>query len=237
MIENADDMPDPKPEKSSMISFLKHYFSIYTPFVIFIFALALYIRTVLPYDAVFRVGIVGFAADDAVFHMRLVENVIKNFPHKIWFEVFTLYPHGQVLHFGPLWTYMIAITSLILGAGSPTIDLTRTVGAYFPGVFGALVVFPVYFIGREVFDKRVGLLAAFMIAVMPGQFLSRSVMGFTDHHVGEVFFSTLFLMFFIMALKSVKGINITINDIQNKNWDKIKRPAIISIFAGIAFGL
>ena len=162
-----------------MISLLKNVFSIYTPFVIFVFALALYIRTVLPYDAVFRDGIVGFAADDAVFHMRLVENLLnpENFPHKIWFEVFTLFPYGQNLHFGPLWTYMIAITSLILGAGSPTLELTRTVGAYFPGVFGALVVFPVYFIGREVFDRRVGLLAAFMVAVMPGQFLNRSVMG------------------------------------------------------------
>ncbi len=237
MIENADDMPDSKPEKNSMISLLKNVFSIYTPFVIFIFALALYIRTVLPYDAVFRGGIVGFAADDAVFHMRLVENLLNNFPHKIWFEVFTLYPYGQSLHFGPLWTYMIAITSLILGVGSPTLELTRTVGAYFPGIFGALVVFPVYFIGKEVFDRRIGLLAAFMIAVMPGQFLSRSVMGFTDHHVGEVLFSTLFLMFFIMAVRSVKGKDISLDDIWNKNWNKLMPHVVISIFAGIAFGL
>ncbi|KAF5423109.1 MAG: dolichyl-diphosphooligosaccharide--protein glycosyltransferase, partial [Candidatus Methanocomedens sp.] len=237
MIENADDMPDSKPDKNSMISLLKNVFSIYTPFVIFIFALALYIRTILPYDAVFRGGIVGFAADDAVFHMRLVENLLNNFPKKIWFEVFTLYPYGQSLHFGPLWTYMIAITSLILGIGSPTLELTRTVGAYFPGVFGALVVFPVYFIGREVFDRRVGLLAAFMVAVMPGQFLSRSVMGFTDHHVGEVFFSSLYLMFFIMAIKSVKGKDILLSDVINKNWNKLKYPVIISIFTGIAFGL
>jgi len=169
--------------------------------------------------------------------MRLVENLLHNFPHRIWYEVFTLYPTGQTLHFGPLWTYMIAITSLILGAGSPTLELTQTVGAYFPGIFGALIVFPIYFIGRDVFDKRVGLLAAFMIAVMPGQILSRSIMGFTDHHAGEVFFSALFLMFFIMAVKSVKGKDISLNDIQNKNWNKLKPHAVISIFAGIAFGL
>ena len=237
MTENTDDIPDSNPEKNSIISLLKNVFSIYTPFVIFIFAIALYIRTVLPYDAVFRDGIVGFAADDAVFHMRIVENFIENFPHKIWFEVFTLYPQGQALHFGPLWTYMIAITSLILGAGSPTLELTRTVGAYFPGIFGALIVFPVYFIGKEVFDRRVGLLSAFIIAIMPGQFLNRSVMGFTDHHVGEVFFSTLFLMSFIMAIRSVKGKDISLADVRNKNWNKLKLPVVISIFAGIAFGL
>jgi len=237
LTENADDMPDSNSNKNTLISKLKNGFSIYTVFILFIFGLSLYIRTVLPYDAVFRGGIVGFAADDAVFHMRLVENLLNNFPQKIWFEVFTLYPYGQSLHFGPLWTYMIAITSLILGAGSPSLELTRTVGAYLPGIFGALVVFPIYFIGKNVFNKRVGLLAAFMIAVMPGQFLSRSVMGFSDHHIGEVFFSSLYLMFFIMALKSVKGKDIQLSDITNKNWNKLKNPIIISILAGIAFGL
>ena len=236
MTENIDDPSDSK-STDIILNFFKNRFSIYTAFVLFIFALSLYIRTVLPYDAVFRGGIVGFAADDAVLHMRLVENLIENFPQKIWFEAFTLYPNGQYFHFGPLWTYMIAITSLILGAGSPSLELTRTIGAYFPGIFGALVVFPVYFIGKGVFDRRVGLLSAFLVAVMPGQFLSRSVMGFTDHHVGEVFFSTLFLMFFIMAIRSVKGKDISLADVRNKNWNKLKLPGIISIFAGIAFGL
>ena len=236
MTENTDDLSDSKSTKN-ILNLFKNSISIYTAFVLFIFALSLYIRTVLPYDAVFRGGMVGFAADDAVFHMRLVENMIENFPHKIWFEAFTLYPNGQFFHFGPLWTYMIAITSLILGAGSPSLELTRTIGAYFPGIFGALLIFPVYFIGKGVFDKRVGLLSAFIVAIMPGQFLNRSVMGFTDHHVGEVFFSTLFLMFFIMAIRSVKGKDISLTDIQNKNWNKLKLPGVISILAGIAFGL
>jgi dolichyl-diphosphooligosaccharide--protein glycosyltransferase len=236
LTENTDDLSDSKPT-TNILNLFKNSISIYTAFVLFIFALSLYIRTVLPYDAVFKGGIVGFAADDAVFHMRLVENLLENFPHKIWFEAFTLYPNGQVFHFGPLWTYMIAITSLILGAGSPSLELTRTIGAYFPGIFGALVVFPVYFIGKGVFDRRVGLLSAFIVAVIPGQFLSRSVMAFTDHHVGEVFFSTLFLMFFIMAIRSVKGKDISLTDVLNKNWNKLKVPGIISIVAGIAFGL
>ena len=236
MTENTDILSDSK-STTNILNLFKNSFSIYTAFVLFIFALSLYIRTVLPYDAVFRGGIIGFAADDAVFHMRLVENLLENFPNKIWFEVFTLYPNGQIFHFGPLWTYMIAITSLILGAGSPSLELTRTIGAYFPGIFGALVIFPVYFIGKEVFDRRVGLLSAFIVAVIPGQFLSRSVMGFTDHHVGEVFFSTLFLMFFIMAIRSVKGKDISLADVWNKNWNKLKYPGVISIISGIAFGL
>ncbi|MCL7411979.1 MAG: hypothetical protein M8350_09315, partial [Methanosarcinaceae archaeon] len=76
MKDNIDCIPDSNSKKSSMSSLLKNKFSIYTTFVLFIFAISLFIRTVLPYDAVFRGGIVGFAADDAVFHMRLVENLL-----------------------------------------------------------------------------------------------------------------------------------------------------------------
>ena len=216
---------------------LKSIFNLDLLFILFIFILSFYIRAVLPHEAVFRGGIVGFAADDAVYHMRLVENLVKNFPHKIWFDVFTLYPSGQYLHFGPLWTYMIAISSLILGFGAPSLELTRSVGAYFPAIFGALLVFPIYFIGKEVFDRRVGLISAFIVAVMPGQILSRSVMGFSDHHIGEVFFSSLYLMFFILAIKSINGKDISFKDIQNKDWDKVKKPIIISILAGISFSL
>ena len=239
MVENGDEKTHSDNRDSKNLAvYIKNFISIYGIVILFIFSLSLYIRAVLPHDAVFRGGIIGFAADDAVYHMRLVENLINNFPHRIWFEVFTIYPTGCYLSFGgPLWSYMIAITSLILGLGSPDLELTRTVGAYFPAVFGALTVFPVYMIGKEVFDRRVGLLSAFIIAVMPGQFLSRSVLGFTDHHAGEMFFSTLFLMSFILAIKSTKGNNISFNDLINKNWNILRKPVAISILAGISFGL
>jgi len=57
---------------------------------------------------------------------------------------------------------------------SYTID---TIGAFFPAVMGALIVFPVYFIGKELINEKAGLIGAFMIAILPGQFLSRSVLG------------------------------------------------------------
>ncbi|MCK5027949.1 MAG: oligosaccharyl transferase, archaeosortase A system-associated, partial [Candidatus Pacebacteria bacterium] len=199
------------------------------------FALSLFIRAILPHDSVFTPSYIAFAADDAVYHMRLVESLVVNFPTKIWFEPFTIYPTGASLHFGPLWTYMIAITSLILGLGTPSVILTQTIGAYFPAIFGALTVFPVYFIGREVFNKPTGILAAFLIAVLPGQILTRSLLGFTDHHIGEVFFSTLFLMFFIFSIKNSKNINFC--HLQNIN-SYFKKPALIySILAGVAFSL
>ncbi|MBU4139763.1 MAG: oligosaccharyl transferase, archaeosortase A system-associated, partial [Euryarchaeota archaeon] len=192
------------------------------------FVLSLYLRTVMPYDSVFRNGVVAFASDDAVFHMRLVENTLYNFPHRIMYDVFTLYPYGNTLHWGPLWTQLIATISLIVGLGSYNMQTVNTIGAYFPSIFGALIVFPVYYIGKSLRNRATGLLAAFMIAILPGQFFSRSTLGFTDNHVAEVFFSTAIIAFFIFALKAGRERNIKFSEVSLK-----EKPLLYSMFAGI----
>ncbi|MCK5602865.1 glycosyltransferase family 39 protein, partial [Candidatus Pacearchaeota archaeon] len=206
--------------------------------LIAIFLFSFYIRGITPIDNVFRNGIVGFAMDDSVFHMRLVENTIQFFPHRIFFDAFTMYPSGNSLHWGPLFDQTIAFLALagglITNGGTPSQSMIDTIGAFYPAVLGALVVFPVYFIGKELLDEKAGLLGAFLIAILPGQFLSRSVLGFTDNHVAEVFYLTLMMMFFMIAIK--KAENITFDHWLNKDWMLLKTPLIYSLFAGIAFG-
>jgi oligosaccharyl transferase (archaeosortase A-associated) len=204
--------------------------------VILIFALSLYIRAVMPHDSVFRNGLTLFASDDAVFHMRLVENTVKFFPNRIFYDAFTIYPYGYHLHWGPLFDQLIAFFSLAIGIGAPSEQTINIVGAYFPAVLGALVVFPVYYLGKIMFNKWAGLIAAFLVAVFPGQFLSRSLLGFTDQHVAEVFFSTLTIMFLAFALKKAREVNLTLESVLNKDWKVIKAPLTFSIIAGVMFG-
>ncbi|MFA4934362.1 MAG: oligosaccharyl transferase, archaeosortase A system-associated [Candidatus Methanoperedens sp.] len=203
-----------------------------------IFLFSLYIRGITPIENVFQRGIVGFAMDDSVFHMRLVENTINFFPHRIFFDAFTLYPTGATLHWGPLFDQMIAFFAIIAGfvtsGGMPSQSIIDTIGAFFPAVMGALVVFPVYFIGKELLDEKAGLIGAFLIAILPGQWLSRSVLGFTDNHVAEVFYLTLMMMFFIIAIK--KAENITFDHWLNRDWTALKVPIMYSLLAGISFG-
>lgn len=170
-----------------------------------IFGVALIIRTVLPYDTVFK-DTVRFASDDAVFHMRLVENALfgDHFPRRLFFDAYTYFPHGSWLHFAPLFDEIIIFATWIIGLGSPTKALMESVGAYYPAILGALAVFPVYIIGKEICNKYAGLIAAVLVATLPGQFLSRSIIGFTDHHVGEALFSTIAVMFLVLALKRAK---------------------------------
>ncbi|UZE92298.1 MAG: oligosaccharyl transferase, archaeosortase A system-associated [Methanosarcinales archaeon] len=210
--------------------------SIYNILLILILALAFYIRAILPQGSVFIGDIVRFGGNDPWYHMRLVENTIHNFPHRIMFDPFTNFPVGNSLHFGPLFDQTVAFLALLVGFGSPSQHTIEVVGAYFPAALGTLVVIPVYVIGREIFDKRVGIFSALLVAIMPGQFLSRSVLGFTDHHVAETLFSTLTIMFFIIAIKRAGKQELTFEHLLKKNWKVLKSPVIYSTLAGFMLG-
>ncbi|MHC1571297.1 MAG: oligosaccharyl transferase, archaeosortase A system-associated [Methanosarcinales archaeon] len=202
--------------------------------LIILFFISYYIRAVVPHDITFRGGIVGFAYDDAVFHMRLVENTIANFPHRLTYDAFTHYPYGSHLHWGPLFDQVIALFAIIIGGGNPTQETINTVGAYFPAAMGALIVFPAYFIARELFSRKAGLVSATLAVVLPGQYLSRTTMGFTDNHVWEIFFTTLMMALLVMALNRSK--DLTFDMVRRKEWQSLKRPMTYTFFAGIAFG-
>jgi len=203
-----------------------------------IFGISLIIRTVLPYARVFGGEMVMFGSDDPVYHLRLIENELfgNHFPHRIYFDPYTLFPHGDSLHFCPLYDQIPAFVTWLIGLGAPTHMLMETVGAYYPAVLGALVVFPVYFIGKELYSREVGLLSAFLIATLPG-FLFRSILGAMDHHVGEVLFSTLAMMFLLMALKRAKASGITFEHLAKRDWTPLKTPSVYIFLAGFSFGL
>jgi len=146
----------------------------------------------------------------------------------------TNFPNGTTLHFGPFHSWAIALVSEILGLGNPSMHLVDTVGAIMPAVLGALLVFPVYFIGRELAGKSCGLISALIIAVIPGQVFSRTTLGFTDHHAAEILLSTIAMMFLLMALRS--GRRMTFDSLKD-DWSKFKSPLIFSALSGLFLGL
>jgi dolichyl-diphosphooligosaccharide--protein glycosyltransferase len=165
--------------------------------------------------------------------MRTVEWIIHNFPHNLWFDPYTLYPYGQAQVFAPLFDYTLAALIWVIGLGSPSLNTTYTIGAYFPAILGALVVFPTYFVAKNVFnDRRIGILSAFIIAVIPGQFLSRSLLGFTDHHVAETLLSTVTMLFLILSVLAVRKNSFTFSDIKSQNWGALKPSIYYFILTG-----
>lgn len=196
---------------------------------------ALWVR-LRPSDSVFLSnGFVRFGGNDPWYHMRTLNVLLENYPDRMFFNPMTNYPYGSYIHFGPLFDQMMAITVLVLGFGSPSPELVNTVGAYFPAVLGALTVIPVYYIGKYLGGRKTGILAAILIAFAPGQFLSRSLVGFTDHHVAESLFSTFFIMFFMLAIITANKKNLHFEDVLNKNFSTLKEPLIYSVLAGIMY--
>ncbi|KKH50939.1 oligosaccharyl transferase, archaeosortase A system-associated [Methanosarcina sp. 1.H.A.2.2] len=207
----------------------------YTLAVAVIGFVALWIRT-RPYDSVFLSnGFVRFGGNDPWYHMRTLNVLLENYPNRMFFNPMTNYPTGSYIHFGPLFDQMMALTSLFLGMGNPSPELVNWVGAYFPAVLGALTVIPVYYIGKHLGGRKTGILAAILIAFAPGQFLSRSMMGFTDHHVAESLFSTFFIMFFMLALISAKKKGLRFEHVITKNLSVLKEPLIYSVMAGVMY--
>jgi dolichyl-phosphooligosaccharide-protein glycotransferase len=207
----------------------------YTLAVVIIGFAAFWIKTI-PSNTVFLSdGTVKFATNDAWYHMRTLRLLLEHYPHRIFFNPMTNYPNGSYIHFGPLYDQMMALTSLVLGLGHPGSGLVDTVGAYFPAVLGALTVVPVYYIGKYVGGHKTGILAAILMAFAPGPFLSRSMIGFTDHHVAESLFSTFFMMFFMLALISAKKNKLRFEHVINKDFNVLKEPFIYSIIAGIMY--
>jgi len=199
--------------------------------------LAFFLRVYLPYDWIFIGDRVEFVGADAHYHMRLVDSLVRNFPTYITFDPYLYYPYGSAWQYMPFFDWLIAGSALLVGLGSPTLHTIEAVGAYLPAILGALTVIPVYFIGRELFGRRAGLLAAALIAILPGEFMGRSVLGATDHHIAEVLFSTIAMMFFIMAIKSARHKRLSLTDLRNLNWPGIRRPLTYSLLAGVFLGV
>jgi dolichyl-diphosphooligosaccharide--protein glycosyltransferase len=199
-----------------------------------IFGIALYIRC-LPKSSVFGGSFVRFSGNDPWYNMRIVESTLTHFPHRINFDAYTLFPHGQYNPFAFLFDQILAFIVWVAGLGSPSQELMELIGAYYPAVLGALTVIPVYLIGKEIYNRNVGILSAALIAVLPGQFLSRSLLGFTDHHVMETLFATWVIAFFVIAVKSAQN-SVTIDHILNKDLEHLKKPLIYSILSGVMLG-
>jgi dolichyl-diphosphooligosaccharide--protein glycosyltransferase len=201
------------------------------------FAVAFYFRAVLPYNQVFVGDWIKFTSNDAYYFMRLVDNWIYNFPTHTAFDPYFIYPGGNGVVGMHFFDGLLAFITWIIGLGHPTERTIDVVGVYYPAVLGALTVVPVYFIGKALFNRWAGVLAAGLLSVLSGEFLGRSILGFTDQHVAETLFSATAALFVILAVKEAGQRQLTFNHFIQRNWRAIIKPVIFSVLAGIFLGI
>jgi dolichyl-diphosphooligosaccharide--protein glycosyltransferase len=198
-------------------------------------ALAFYFRVVLPYGTVFDGAWIKLTGIDAYFYMRLVDNLVRNFPHLISFDPYFIYPGGGYIGEIRFTAFMMAGIVKLFGGAAPSQQVVDTIAVYIPAVMGMLVVIPVFFIGRALVNRWAGLIAAIAVAILPGEFLNRSLLGFTDHHVMEIFFTSFFAMFFILAIQHSR--QFTYGQLKQGRFPTASRHIPYSFIAGIFMGL
>jgi len=204
--------------------------------------IALYIRIALPYDQIFVNDSVFFRETDAYWYIRNIEVMVRHFPHFNSFNPYILYPDGGWL-IRPFFPWLIAAVTMLIKPGiaslppEQALHTIEVVGAYMPAILGTLTLIPVYFIGKELFNRWVGVIAAALAAILPGEFLHRSLLGFTDHHIAETLFSTVCILFLIMAIKRARERGISFGHLLSRDWSTITKPLVYTLLAGIFLGI
>jgi len=189
--------------------------------------ISIYLRIVHPWNSVFSWTVI-LGGNDPWYYCRLVENCLAHFPTRIWYDAFTYYPYGTYTHFGPFLVYLSAMLAKLTGASDA--ESIRRILAFIPAIGGTLLAFSIYLFTKEVFNKKAGVIAAILVVMIPGQLMARSMLGFNDHHVWEVFWMTATLAMFAYSINLWSGRSAR----ENLN-EKTKLFA--AVLTGIALGL
>ncbi|MES3518017.1 MAG: oligosaccharyl transferase, archaeosortase A system-associated [Natronomonas sp.] len=183
-------------------------------------------------------GTMTFIGNDAWYHYRTTGYVLENYPFNQPFDPWTSFDTGQhVGQFGTIFDQMIATVILVVGLGSPAQSTIDQVFFFAPAIFGVLCIVPVYLIGKRLGGRFGGIIAATILAVTPGIFLSRSMAGFVDHHVTEVLFQATAL-FAVMVMIAVAREDRPIYElIEAREFDALRRPVLWGVISGVAITL
>jgi dolichyl-diphosphooligosaccharide--protein glycosyltransferase len=183
-------------------------------------------------------GGILLGGNDAWYHYRTTNYAVRHFPWNLPFDPWTGFDEGQRTgQFGTLFDQLIAFAALVVGLGDPsqsTIDMTFLLA---PAVFGALCAVPVFYIGKRLGGKFGGIVAVLVLAMTPGAFLSRSVAGFTDHHVAETLFQAFSLLAAMVMVTVAQREKPIYELIEARDFDALRRPAVWGAIAGVAASL
>ncbi len=135
---------------------------------------------------------------DPWYMKRIVDYILANNAHLI-FDADRSYPLGGVNPRPPLFTWSIALVSMLL---EPMLgeDAIWYAILGLPAIFGALTVFPIAAIAKDNFGKSTGVVAAWLIAFMPAH-VSHSTWALADHDAFVMLFISMGFMFWFKAIK------------------------------------
>jgi asparagine N-glycosylation enzyme membrane subunit Stt3 len=162
----------------SRARFSSVFFRVATPVLLFLAAIGV---RMLAWHSVFQQSGVYPNGNDAYYHFRRIRYSIDHFPKVLDFDQWINFPNGAQPIWSPTFDWLMAAWHrCIPGIDEPN-QLERF-AVLVPPVIGALTVLVVFFVGLRFFSRRVALIAAASMAILPAHSIY-SRLGAVDHHV------------------------------------------------------
>ena len=106
---------------------------------------------------------------DPWYNMRQIEQIVANFPAYAWYDPMANYPFGKIVGWGPLFPMMCSVVCILTGSLTrPDIMVTAS---WIPPLLGICMIPVLFYLGRILSGNKTGLLAAFIITILSGEFM------------------------------------------------------------------
>ncbi len=207
-----------------------------------LFAVALFVRTYFGYDTATD-GYLVSGGSDSYYWQRIIEYSAETGKQLYWDPLIN-YPDGIRNPRPPFYSMSIVVPAVFAQGMFESLDDSLGMSLLWSTAFwGALTVIPTYFLGKETFGRRAGMVAAFFLAVMPAH-VQRSVFSDADHDSFILFFIVLTFYFFLRAVKtqehrkwveswrSLTSIKAGLKDYFRNS----RKPVLYSLMAGVSYG-
>ncbi len=178
-------------DRESGIGWLQNHCALAVAIVAII---ALLLRVVFVYGVSAGAGFALSGGSEAQYHLHVVESIL-NGSFIFGADAAVNYPIGGLNVNPPLYDLIAAAVGALISASASLAVLAP--------VFGALTVFPVYLIGKELADDKIGFIAAVIYGLMALPIVSSVFSNGTEY----AFVAFLFAFFTLAMIKVVRKIN------------------------------
>jgi dolichyl-phosphooligosaccharide-protein glycotransferase len=181
---------------------LKRYQTHITVGFLFCFMAVAFILRIIPALVTRDMAYFPVFDTDTWYNLRQIEVMVHNFPQYNWFDPMTAYPAGKVIDWGPGLPFITAVFCIVTGAA--TQNAVIAAAGFVSPLMAVLMVPVMYYLGSRIADWKAGIAAAGFISITSFLYFTFSSYGMIDHHIGEVLFSTLFILAYVSIIASAK---------------------------------
>ncbi len=155
---------------------------------------------------------------DPYYHLWRARMLLTTWPDPPHFDPAISFPDGGPIHWPPGFDSLLTLPGL---AGR--IDLLPAWGALLPTLLGGLAVYLTWRLGRAALGRPAGLVAAGLMAAMPGA-IHPTIVGRADHHA---IVAPISLGLFLAALASLRA---------SDRLDRLAWALVVAVLAAAAIG-